>query len=84
MDYQLAGILANLQGTRSKPSDGKRLRLLRFVRSRYAVCVADVCAFLRVGRRQAWRYIGRLQQEGLIYPRYRRGNTTYYSQRRRT
>jgi len=63
--------------------NGKRLRLLRFIRRRYAVCTSDVAAYMRISKWQARRYINWLYQAGLVYQRYRQNNFVYYSSRRR-
>lgn len=62
---------------------GKAKRLLRIFHGRYAMCVADVARALRISERQAWRYITRLYNEKLIYPRYRQHRYIYYSVRRK-
>lgn len=64
---------------RSKPSDGKARRLLRLFGGKYALSSKEVSKFLRVGQRQAERYLARLHDAGLIYQRYRQYYYIYYS-----
>jgi len=66
---------------RSRPSDGIKRKLLRLMQSKYAMSVKDVARNLRISDRHAWRYISRLEAEGLIYLRYRQ-RFNYYSLRR--
>lgn len=47
------------------------------------MCVVDVARVLRISERQAWRYITKLYNEKLIYPRYRQHRYIYYSVRRK-
>lgn len=49
---------------------------------KYAMSVADVARNLRLSERSAWRYISRLEAEGLIYLRYRQ-RLNYYSLKRK-
>lgn len=69
--------------TRSKPSDGKLLRLKRRMETRYALSVRDMARLLRVGERQARRYVARLLAEDAIFLRYRYCGFHYYSLRRK-
>lgn len=68
---------------RSLPSDGKLLRLKRRMETRYALSVKDIARFLRVGERQARRYVTRLLEEDAIFLRYRYCGFHYYSIRRK-
>jgi uncharacterized membrane protein len=52
------------------------------MQTKYAMSVQDVARILRMSKRNAWRYITRLEQEGLIYLRYRQG-FNYYSLKRK-
>lgn len=63
---------------RSRPSDGKRVKLLRIFAGKYAMSVQDVARNLRMSKRNAWRYLSRLEAEGIVYLRYRQGRN-YYS-----
>ena len=67
--------------TRTKPSDGKTRKLLRIMQGKYAMSVVDVARNLKTSRRNAWRYISKLEAEGKIYLRYRQ-RLNYYSLRR--
>jgi hypothetical protein len=67
---------------RSKPSDGKMLRLKRVLAGKYAVSIQDIARYLRVGERQAYRYLEPLIEEGHVYLRYRQ-RCHYYSLRRK-
>ena len=51
------------------------------MQSKYAMSVKDVARNLRISDRQAWRYISRLEVQGLIYLRYRQ-RFNYYSLRK--
>lgn len=66
---------------RSRPSDGIRRKLLRIMAGKYAMSVKDVARNLRISDRHAWRFISRLEAEGLVYLRYRQ-RFNYYSLRR--
>ena len=68
---------------RSKPSDGKVLRLKRRMETRYALSLKDIARFLRVSERQARRYVARLLEEDAIFLRYRYCGFHYYSIRRK-
>jgi len=68
---------------RSKPSDGKVLRLKRRMETRYALSLRDIARFLRVSERQARRYVTRLLEEDAIFLRYRYCGFHYYSIRRK-
>jgi Mn-dependent DtxR family transcriptional regulator len=48
---------------------------------KYAMSVHDVARNLKISPRHAWRFINRLEAEGLIYLRYRQ-RFNYYSLRR--
>lgn len=67
---------------RSKPSDGKMLRLRRMLTGKYAVSIKDIARYLQVGERQAYRYLEPLIEEGHVYLRYRQ-HRHYYSLRRK-
>lgn len=64
---------------RARPSDGKARRLLRIFGGKFALSSKQVSRLLRVGQRQAERYIERLELEGHIYPRYRLDGYVYFS-----
>ena len=66
---------------RAQPSDANIGRLIRTIGERYAVCADDVQHILKVKPRQAWYYIHRLQDEGVIYLRYQERRRNYYSLR---
>jgi predicted ArsR family transcriptional regulator len=70
-----------LKKPRSKPTDGTTVRLTRILRGKYAVSVKDVARILRISDRHAWRFISRLEAEGVIELRYRQ-RYNYYSVRR--
>jgi hypothetical protein len=67
--------------TRAQPSDANIGRLIRSIGDHFAVCVDDVQHILKIKPRQAWYYIHRLQDEGVIYLRYRENRRKYYSLR---
>jgi len=66
---------------RAKPTDGTARKLLRIMHGKYAMSVHDVARNLKISPRHAWRFINRLEAEGLIYLRYRQ-RFNYYSLRR--
>lgn len=66
---------------RSRPSDGVTRKLLRLMQSKYAMSVKDVARNLRISDRHAWRFISKLEAQGLIYLRYRQ-RFNYYSIRK--
>jgi hypothetical protein len=67
---------------KSKPSDGKKLRLIRMLDRRYAVNIKDVARLMRLQLRQAKYYIGVLRKEGKVYVRYKQDRFNYYALRR--
>jgi hypothetical protein len=67
---------------KSKPSDGKKLRLIRVLDRRYAVNIKDVARLMRLQLRQAKYYIGVLRKEGKVYVRYKQDRFNYYALRR--
>jgi hypothetical protein len=68
--------------TKSKPSEGKKLRLLRILDGKYAVNIKDVARLMRLQLRQAKYYIGVLRKEGKVYVRYKQDRYNYYALRR--
>jgi predicted ArsR family transcriptional regulator len=67
---------------RAKPSNGKKLRLIRVLGGKYAVNVKDVAKLMRIRIRQARYYISVLTKEGKIYVRYKQDRYNYYALRR--
>jgi predicted ArsR family transcriptional regulator len=67
---------------KSKPSDGKKLRLIRILDRRYAVNIKDVARLMKLQVRQAKYYIGVLREEGKVYVRYKQNRYNYYALRR--
>lgn len=67
---------------RSKPTDGKMVRLTRLLETRYAVSVRDVARIMKVSHITAMRYVIRLQNEGVIFLKYRQRRFNYYAIRR--
>ncbi len=70
------------QRPRAKPSNGKKLRLIRAMDRRYAVNVKDIARLLKLQARQARYYIKVLTDEGKIYVRYKQNRYNYYALRR--
>lgn len=66
---------------RARPSDAKLVRLTRVLQGKYAVSVKDVARIMRVSHRQAQRYVARLQEENIIFLKYRQ-RYNYYALRR--
>lgn len=67
---------------RAKPTDGKMMRLTRLLETRYAVSVRDVARIMKVSHITAMRYVIRLQNEGVIFLKYRQRRFNYYAIRR--
>jgi Mn-dependent DtxR family transcriptional regulator len=67
---------------RAKPSDGRSLRLTRVLQGKYAVSVKDVARIMKVSHRQAQRYVEKLQQEGVIFVKYKKQRSNFYAIRR--
>lgn len=67
---------------RAKPTDGKMVRLTRLLETRYAVSVRDVARIMKVSHITAMRYVIRLQNEGVIFLKYRQRRFNYYAIRR--
>lgn len=67
---------------RKRPTDAYRTRLLRRLQTRFAMSSAEVMEMFGSSRSTAWRMLQRLQDEGLIYLRYRDGSQ-YYSLKRK-
>jgi hypothetical protein len=70
-----------LKPPRSRPTDGTTARLTRILKGKYAVSVKDIARLLRISERHAWRFISRLEAQGVIELRYRQ-RYNYYSVRR--
>jgi hypothetical protein len=67
---------------KSKPSDGKKLRLIRILDRRYAINIKDVARLMKLQVRQAKYYVGVLREEGKVYVRYKQNRYNYYALRR--
>jgi hypothetical protein len=67
---------------KSKPSNGKKMRLIRVLQGKYAVNIKDVARLMRLRVRQARYYVGVLTKEGKIYVRYKQDRYNYYALRR--
>jgi len=68
---------------RSKPTDGTARRLKRIWDGKYAMSVRDVARNLHISERHAWRFISKLEEEDVIYLRYRQNRYNYYSLKRK-
>jgi Mn-dependent DtxR family transcriptional regulator len=67
---------------RSKPTDGTAIRLTKILEGKYAVNVKDVARLLRISHRHAQRFVKKLEDDGIIFYRYRQYRYKYYSIRR--
>jgi len=67
---------------RAKPSNGKKVRLIRVMEGKYAVNIKDVARLMRLRLRQARYYVSVLTKEGRIYVRYKQDRYNYYALRR--
>ncbi len=67
---------------RAKPSNGKKMRLVRVLHGKYAVNVKEIARLMRLRLRQARYYVGVLTKEGKIYVRYKQDRYNYYALRR--
>ena len=68
---------------RACPSDAKLVRLARILQGKYAVSVKDVARIMRVSHRQAHRYVARLQEQGIIFLKYRKRYNYYAIERKK-
>lgn len=68
--------------TKSKPSNGKKLRLLRVMQGMYALNVKQIAKLMRLQLRQTKYYIGVLRKEDKLYVRYKEDRFNYYALRR--
>ena len=66
---------------RSQPSDANICRLIRVIGIHFAVSIDDVQDILKLKPRQAGTYIRKLQNDGVLYVRYRENKKKYYSLR---
>lgn len=64
---------------RSKASDGKMRRVERLLEGQYALCAHSIARQLHMSKRSAWRYISRLLENGVIYPRYNERGRNYFA-----
>ncbi len=67
---------------RAKPSNGKKMRLVRVLHGKYAVNIKDIARLMRLRLRQARYYVSVLTKEGKIYVRYKQDRYNYYALRR--
>jgi predicted transcriptional regulator len=67
-----------MRASRSKP---KLVRLVRILKGKYAVSVKDIARITGVSHRQAQTYVALLQNEGIIFLKYRQ-RYNYYALRR--
>jgi hypothetical protein len=68
--------------TKSKPSDGKKLRLIRAMSGMYALNVKQIARLMRLQLRQTQYYVAVLRKEGKLYVRYKQDRFNYYALRR--
>jgi hypothetical protein len=64
---------------RTKTRYGVARRIMRLARSKYAVTALDLVETYQFTYRHALRYIRWMQDENLIYLRYRKDRRNYYS-----
>jgi predicted transcriptional regulator len=68
---------------RTKTRYGVARRILRLTKSQFAITATDLVETYGFTYRHALRYIKWMQEEGLIYLRYRKNRYNYYSVVRR-
>jgi predicted transcriptional regulator len=68
---------------RTKTRYGVARRILRLTRSKFAITAQDLVETYNFTYRHSLRYIKWMQEEGLLYLRYRTGNRNFYSVVRR-
>lgn len=66
----------------TKPSEGKKLRLIRVMVGMYALNVNEIAKLMRLQLRQTKYYIGVLRKEDKLYVRYKQNRFNYYALRR--
>jgi hypothetical protein len=66
----------------TKPSEGKKLRLMRVMAGMYALNVNEIAKLMRLQLRQTKYYIGVLRKEDKLYVRYKQNRFNYYALRR--
>jgi Mn-dependent DtxR family transcriptional regulator len=66
---------------RACPSNARLVRLTRILQGKYAVSVKDVARIMKVSVVQARRYVSRLEEQGIIFLKYRK-RYNYYAIRR--
>lgn len=57
--------------TRAKTSDGMVKRIMRMASEVFAISPIEIAKTYGLTQRQAYRYIDRLEREGLVYLRYK-------------
>ena len=67
---------------RTRPSDGRLMRLTRILETKYAVSVKDVARIMKVSRTTAVRYVARLEEAGVVFVKYKQRRYNYYAIRR--
>jgi predicted ArsR family transcriptional regulator len=67
---------------RTRPSDGKLVRLTRVLETKYALSIRDVARIMRVSRATAVRYMTRLEEAGVVFVKYKQRRYNYYAIRR--
>ncbi len=68
---------------RTKTRYGVARRIIRFTISRFAITASDLVERYNFTYRHSLRYIKWMQEDGLLYLRYRKGNQNFYSVVRR-
>ena len=65
--------------SRTKTSKGVARRIMRLAVSKFAISVLDIMKTYQFTERHARRYLQWMQDEGLIYLRYKQDGYFYYS-----
>lgn len=66
---------------RAQPSDAHLGKLIHHLTTHYAMSRRDVEKVLNIKPRQAWFYIDKLREDGVVFLRYKDKNRKYYSLR---
>ena len=71
-----------MEKSKSRSSEGTKMRLIRMLEGKHAVCIKDICKEMNLKERQARWYVAKLLEEDTVYIRYTHGRRNFYSIRR--
>lgn len=66
---------------RAHPSDAHLGKIIHHLTTHYAISRQDVEKILDIKQRQAWFYMDKLLEDGVVFLRYKCKNRPYYSLR---